>query len=363
MWSNLRHLLDKGRRYAPVVSWTLSRRGWAVAATVLAALPLGVSGCGDGGSPPSGGVSLKRGGELAAWAPDGRSIATPGTAEINLLSNDGSVIRRLAVPGVRSATWPCECKLGWSQGGHRILFVARRGSDGRGARVGSVGIEGGSLRSEPLGVPAGDTAWSPQGWPLVFVVNSGAYEFNTPHRGPRPNLWRLDGLHAKPYPILSQPGTEIRPQFSPDGTKVIYVRKQKGRRSVWVVDADGSNPHLVADGFLTVTVAWGPDSSRVAVAGVRREGSESRLYLGSVTGRGLKTLSGTAGATTALAWAPNQHWITYGGTGGTIWRLHPDGSGREQVGDLPGREIRRLLWSPDGKHLAYAAMKRQEDFD
>jgi WD40 repeat protein len=331
---------------------------------MLAALPLWLFGCGGGGSPPAGGVALKEGGELAAWSPDGRLIAAPGTAKINLLSVDGSVLRSFAVPGIHFATWPCECRLGWSKNGRRILFLTRRGPDGGGATVGTAGVEGGSLQREELGVPAGDAAWSPQGWPLVFVVNSGAYEFNTPHRGPRPNLWRLDGLHAKPYPILSQPGTEFRPQFSPDGTKVLYVRKDKGRRSVWVVDADGSNPHAVAPGFLLASAAWAPDSKRIAVTGVRREGSDSRLYVAPISARRLKALPGTTGVTgvtTAPAWTPDGRWITYG-VDNTIWRVRPDGSGREQIGDLPAHhEIRRLLWSPDGKHLGYAAIKRDEE--
>jgi dipeptidyl aminopeptidase/acylaminoacyl peptidase len=327
---------------------------------VFAALSFCLFGCGEGGSPPADGVALKEGGELAAWSPDGRLIAAPGSGEINLVDPGGSVVRRIRAPGVQHGIWPCECRLGWSRDGDRILFVTRRGAGTKTSSVGSVDRAGGRMRRVPLGVPAGDSTWSPHGWPLVFVVNSGAYEFNTPHRGPRPNLWRLDSLGSKPYPILRQPGTEIRPVFSPDGTKVMYVRKRKGSRDIWVVNADGSNPHPIATRLLFGSAAWAPNSRQIAVAGAVGSQRPTELYLVRASGGDRESVAGVSRLISALGWTPDGHWITYGDLGGTIWRIRPDGSGREQIGEVPDHLIRRLLWSPDGKHLAYAALKNGE---
>jgi Tol biopolymer transport system component len=332
-----------------------------VTAIMLTALPVWLFGCGSGGSPPAAGVQLKEGGELATWSPDGSMLAAPGSGQIDLIHADGSVARRIRVPGMEHASWPCECRLGWSRSGSRILFVTRRGPGDKPSSVGSVGRTGGRPRRKPLGVPAGDTAWSPHGWPLVFVVNSGAYEFNTPHRGPRPDLWRLDSLRSRPYPILHQPGVEARPAFSPDGTKIVYVRKQKRRRSIWVVNADGSDPRPIVSGFLFARAAWAPGSRRLAVAEVPAGGGGTKLFVVSALGGKLEPVAHASNVSVALTWTPDGRWITYGGVDGTIWRIRPDGSGREQIGDLPQREIRRLLWSPTGKHLAYAAMKREEE--
>ena len=220
---------------------------WAAIRAVGLSLLLAVLaiGCSAKTRPPARSVALHVGGELAAWSPDSSLIAVPEVHRITLLRSDGSVERRFPARGVLPARTPCECRLGWSRDGSQVLFLTRRGSADRKATVGSLDVESGRVRERPLGVPAGDAAWSPDGWPLVFVANSGAYEFGTAHRGPRPDLWRLDGLGAEPHRILRQPGNELDPQFSPDGSKVLYLRKGGGRRAAWVVGADGSDPHRV----------------------------------------------------------------------------------------------------------------------
>ena len=266
---------------------------------------------------------------------------------------------QLAVAGVRFSIWPCECRLGWSKDGSRILFVARQGTQRRAATVGSISLNGGRERRRALGVPLGDATWSPEGWPLIFVANSGAYDFGASHRGPTPDLWRLDGLNAKPHKILAQPGSETLPQFSPDGTKVLYLRGHAGSRSVWVANADGSDPHAVSRSLWLAIAAWSPDGRRIAVAG-SPHASGRKLYIASVTGGALRRLRGIGDVANGLDWTPDGRWITYSGFDGKIWRVRPDGTKRQKIGDIPEHDVRRLLWSPDGKHLAYAAMAQQE---
>lgn len=309
--------------------------------------------------PPDQGVALEEGGELAAWSPDGSLIAAPGFGKINVLRADGSVVRRLDAPGVTHAVWPCVCGVGWSRDGTRILFLTR-GSHKHPAEVGSVSVDGGPAQQRPLGVPGGDATWSPDGWPLIFVANSGAYDFGASHRGPMPDLWRLDGIHSKPHKILAQPGSEVLPQFSPDGRKVLYLRGHAGSRSVWVANADGTDPHAVSPSLWLAIATWSPDGMRIAVAGSPHEGSGRRLYLASVTGGPLHRLRGIGDIGNGLDWTPDGRWITYSGFDGKIWRVHPDGSRRQKIGEIPEHDVRRLLWSPDGKHLAYTALAQQE---
>jgi Tol biopolymer transport system component len=294
-------------------------------------------------------VALKEGGELAAWRPDGKLLAAPSTNRISLIGLDGAVKRQLLAPGVKFATWPCECRLGWSRSGSDILFLTTR-QHGHAATVGSVAARGGPPRTARLGLPAGDAAWSPDGWPLVFVANAAGRR-----DGPSQDLWRLDGLGARPHKLLAEAGEERHPQFSPDGTHLLYLRDHGGWRSAWVVNADGSNPHRVARRLWLAVAAWSPDSGRVAVAGSPTPGSSSRLYLVSAAGGRSRPVRGVSQVWAALAWSPDGHWIAYSRPGGEIWRVHPDGSRNEKIGDIPDHDVRRLLWSPDGRHLAYTA--------
>jgi Tol biopolymer transport system component len=299
------------------------------------------------------------GGELASWSRNGRLMAAPAWGKIDLVNPDGSVARQLPVRGVRPSTLPCECGLGWSKDGGRVLF-STPGSAKRKAVVGSIDVDGGPPRLKQLRVPVGAAAWSPRGWPLVFVPRSGVFDHDASRGESEPDLRRLDGLRAEPYKILAQQGTEIRPQFSPDGTKILYVRKHEGLRNVWVVNADGSHPRQLTRRLWLSVAAWSPDGRRVAVAGFSDE-SGSRLYVISVSGRGSERLAGIGNLTNGLAWTPDGRWITYADFDGRIRRVRPDGSHREAIGGIPDREVRRLLWSPDGRHLAYAARNLEDE--
>jgi dipeptidyl aminopeptidase/acylaminoacyl peptidase len=333
---------------------------WTLAAVAVGLLSL--AGCGKSGSQPRNGVALKRGGELAAWSPDSRWIAAPDISKIDLIDPDGGSVGSNRVAGVRPFIWPCECRLGWSRDSRRILFLARR-TQTRAASVGSVDRATGKVHRVSLKVPAGDAAWSPDGWPLVFVANSGAYEFNTPHRGPTPDLWRLDGLHSRPHPLLRQPGNETKPQFSPDGKEIAYLRRLKGERQLWVVDADGSHPRPLATGISSASIAWAPDSRRLALAGSFVGQRRYAIFTVGLSGGPPDRVPGTGSATGAVTWTPDGREITYGDLDGSIWERRPDGGGGRQIGEIPEHLIRRLLWSPDGRHLAYAAALVRDEYD
>lgn len=326
-------------------------RAAAICALVAAVCLLG---CAEA-DPPENGVALKQGGELAAWAPGGKTLAAPGIDKINLVGLDGEVERQIAVPGVRSATWPCACRLGWSDRGGEVLFVTGRGPHRGGDMVGSVDLHGGAPRTRPLEVSVGDAGWSPRGWPLVFVADNRSWRSHASSQ-----LWRLDGLGASPRTIHTQSGELLRPQFSPDGSEILYLRNKGGWRSTWIVNADGSQPHQVARPLWLGVAGWAPDGKRIVVAGQPRSGSADRLYIASTAGGKLRPLRRSAGFLTSVAWSPDGRWIAYSRLDGEIWHLRPDGTGAARIGDIPGHDVRRLLWSPDGRHLAYVARRLDE---
>src|ERR1044072_8828205 len=78
-------------------------------------------------------------------------------------------------------------------------------------------------------------------------------------------------------------------------------------------------------------------------------------------GRGVHRLAGIENMTNGLAWTPDGRWITYTTLNGTIWRVRPHGSHRERVADIPDRKARRLMWSGDGRHLAYTARSLEDE--
>src|SRR5919198_4649599 len=68
---------------------------------------------------------------------------------------------------------------------------------------------------------------------------------------------------------------ETQPEFSPDGTQIAYASKASGNYDIWVMDADGSNQHVLqADPASDTKPAWSPDGTEIAFVSDRTGDSE-----------------------------------------------------------------------------------------
>src|SRR4029450_10468051 len=76
--------------------------------------------------------------------------------------------------------------------------------------------------------------WAPDGTKLVFI-RTFAY--------PDYRIYTVNRDGSGEQEILSASGAEI-PAWSPDGTQIAY-----DAAGLWVVNADGSNPHMIFSGF------------------------------------------------------------------------------------------------------------------
>lgn len=300
-------------------------------------------------------------GDLAAWSPDSRLIAVPEAKAISLRGIDGSVQRRLRGPGIDYFGFPCEeCALGWSEDGARIQFLSHEEEyESDDAVVGSVAVGGGDEQHRSLGVPVGAAAWPPTGWPLIYIPNSRTITGLKGKRvGPNPDLWRLDSLYGKPRRILESRLEEEDPLFSPDGTKITFMRHRERSSSLWMANADGVNPRRLAGNLLGPSAAaWSPDGRYIALSTFSRKKDDRRchLYVLPADGGRLRQIVDEEILTNRPAWTPDGRWITFSTYDGEIRKIRFDGTGLQTIARLPGKEIRGLSWSPDGKHLAHTA--------
>lgn len=300
-------------------------------------------------------------GDLAAWSPDSRLVAVPGTKAISLFEADGSVERKLRGPGIGYFGFPCECSLGWTGDGARIQFVSQEEEFGESGSsvIGSVAADGSGEEVRAMNVPIGSAAWAPAGWPLIYVPNSRTITgVKGKLVGPRPDLWRLDSLYAKPRKLIASRADEEDPRFSPNGSELTFIRSTERSRALWKTNADGTDPRRLVHNLLGPSeAAWSPDGRRIALSTFSRKRDDRRchLYVLPSNGSRLRQIVDEEILTNRPAWTPDGRWITFSNYEGEIRKVRPDGTGLQTIARLPGKEIRGLSWSPDGRHLTYSA--------
>lgn len=230
--------------------------------------------------------------ESVAWSPDGTALAICG--------NSSAVVADAATGAVR----------------------ARLGSDGD-------CIDGG----------IGRLAWSPDGTRIATVFF-----------GPELRIW--DATTSEELATLVDNGDfapESRVAWSPEGTRLVTGSAYAVR--IWEAgpgaDCADEGPLECYGDF--VSLAWSPDSSRLAAA---QKLGLLRIWDGA-TGAELGGLIGREGsAVRAVAWSPDGSRLATSGWRGTrIW----DATNGQELSRVGRFDSEQLAWSPGGDRLALAS--------
>jgi DNA-binding winged helix-turn-helix (wHTH) protein len=125
--------------------------------------------------------------------------------------------------------------------------------------------------------------------------------------------------------LTNNVASDGQPDWSPDGSKVVFVSNRDGLPAIWAMSADGSNQrNLTARLGWADSPAWSPDGTRVAFQ--RKRGTQPEIFVMNADGTEPRAL-GVFGA--RASWAPDSGQIAFqcfDGTHEQICSVAPDGS-------------------------------------
>jgi TolB protein len=165
---------------------------------------------------------------------------------------------------------------------------------------------------------------------------------------------------SRPAPLLSGPRAawSADPAWSPDGSLMAYTGTER-TEWVWLMNADGSAPRALAEGFQP---AWSPDGRRLAFARVLvRRHPRTDVWVMNADGTGARSLTGPgkpAGSTWKdlhPAWSPDGTRIAFSSDRGAnrdVYAVATDGGAATRLTDDPGPDS-LPAWSPDGRAIAF----------
>jgi Tol biopolymer transport system component len=242
----------------------------------------------------------------ADWSRDDAKIAYTVGCDVDFMDlfvvgRDGSGLRRLAQGGYGKGAFYAVGP-DWSPDGRTIL-VAGLDAHGRGPfRLFVIDVDG-QRRAIPrssleLGPDLGRYSWSRDGRRIFFVDD----------RSGSPALFVInrDGMGRE---RISPEGLRriISFELSPNGAMITFTGGDGQRRSVYVINVDGSGLQRLTDGEWDREPSWSPDGRRIVFNRFDTSLASSQVEVMRSDGSKQRNISRSTTDDTALAWVPLPH--------------------------------------------------------
>lgn len=191
-----------------------------------------------------------------------------------------------------------------------------------------------------------DPAWSPDGSKLAFASDRGGSGLDVYTRGADATVVRL-----------TQNFGGYRPAWSPDGARIAFVSDRSGNAKIYLMDADGSNQvRITNNASYESDPAWSPDGTKIAFTSDRN--GYSAIWTMDADGSNPKELTSNSRGDWHPAWSPDGTKIAFSrGVSASvrdIWIMNADGT---LIAPLTNgfTGAQDPSWSPDGRKIAMSS--------
>jgi Tol biopolymer transport system component len=273
-----------------------------------------------------------------AWSPDGARFVGVGTDFVHpgatglytaRVSDGGGLVQITSPPGRRN-----DDPIAYSPNGDRILFLRPdndvAGTNGRATKdLFVVNVDGSRVtRLNPNGTVLGpfdggivgtpspsrvldgrSASWSPDGTQVAFAAAIGT-PGQARGRQVQRGLFVVGADGRDPHQIVPS-GQILDAQWSPDGAWIAFTRASPDRPDVFVVHPDGTGLRQLtsaSDGLRSWGPVWSPDASTLLLTRLPDLGGvfDSQLWFVRVDGSDLTQLTDTPALYLSYGWSPLQ---------------------------------------------------------
>ncbi len=211
----------------------------------------------------------------------------------------------------------------------RIAF-ASLGREGWAIRMYS--LELGRMVSFPGGSTGGanqSPAWTADGNRIAFSSS----------RSGDPEIWIVDANGSNPHRITYFKGPDVSPTWNPKtNAQLAWVSGRTGLPQIYIMDQDGSNVHRMTDGGYAVSPSWSPNGQFLTFSWNRKYGPGAPggqdIYVMDIASMRWLQLTHDAGSNDFPSWAPDGRHIVFQrqlGSQTDIWSMLADGTEQHQL--------------------------------
>ncbi len=189
--------------------------------------------------------------------------------------------------------------------------------------------------------------WSPDGTRIVFSSD----------RDGNPEIYTIRPDGSELVRLTNNEFGDGEPAWAPYGTRLAYA----SRGAIYVMNSDGTNPERLTDSIRATAPAWSPGGSKIAFEG-RVEGN-NYIFVMNSDGSSVTRLTQHEANDFRPSWSPDGIRIAFNSKRGgsyDLYTMNADGSNIDRLTEMDAHEV-SPAWSPDGFRLLFARVIEGEE--